>query len=120
MAWTSSAPQGHREREIRIASLGSGGPSLRQLAVATAFSGFRTLSLDVDVRADGDVLLTYVERNDDDRDLVGWLGPHDGLSRTTLLEDVQSYAITSVLRPGLAAVIAPLGDHRLVSRVFEG
>lgn len=119
VAWTSSAPGGQRLREIRIAQLGGGGRDVRRLAVATAFKGFHTLFLDVDLRDDGDILITYMERSNDDRDLVGWLGSHDGLSRTTLLEDVALDVFTSVLLPGLAAVISRLGDGRLASRVLE-
>ncbi len=119
VAWTSSAPGAQRVREVRVARLGSGGPDVRRLAVATAFKGFRTLSLDVDLRGDGDVLVTYLERRNDDRDLVGWLGPHDELSRTTLLEEVAGDVFTSVLTPGLAAVVSRLGDDRLASRVLE-
>lgn len=119
VVWTSSAPGGQRLREIRVARLGSGGPDVRRLAVATAFKGFRSLALDVDLRADGDVLVTYLERSDDDRDLVGWFGPHEALSRTTVLEDVAGDVFTSVLLPGIAAVVSRLGDDRLASRVLE-
>ncbi len=120
VAWTVPAPQDAFEREIWVADLDDGGPDVRRLATATAFKGFRDVSLDVDVRADGNVLVTYVQRRDDVRDLVGWLGPHGDLRSTTLLADVGGLlADAAFLVPGLAAVITTLRGDRLASRVVE-
>ena len=119
VAWTVPARRGTRKRVVRIARLREHGPQVRRLTRTTAFRGAWDLGLDVDVRDDGDVLITYVERQVDQRDLVAWLGPHDALGRTTLLEDVTADPVTSVLVPGLAAVIASPEQGRLVSRVWE-
>ncbi len=119
VGWTVPAQRGTRTRVIRIASLGEGGPDVRRLTRTTAFRGVPDLNLDIHVRADGDVLVTYVERQVDQRDVIGWVGPHGALGRTTLLEDVTADPVASALVPGLAAVIASPERRRLVSRVWE-
>ena len=121
VAWTVPAQWGTRRRVVRIAALGDDQPLMGRLAVVRAFRGFWDLSLDVDAREGGDVLVTYVERQTDRRDLVGWLGPHDDLGRATLIEDLWSAydPVTSVLVPGLAVVTASSAHGRLVSRGWQ-
>lgn len=120
VAWTSSTPQRGGVQAVRVARVDQGRPDVVRLAQVRSFSGFRDLSLDVDVRADGDVLLTYLEREDTARVLVGWLGRHEDLRRTRLVDD------TGVMRgdaaflvDGLAAVVRGVDETRLVSRVAE-
>ncbi|MGA8846174.1 MAG: hypothetical protein WB471_06125 [Nocardioides sp.] len=118
VAWTVPA-RGVRHREVRVASLGDGGPQVRSLTTTRAFRGDVSLGLDVDGRDDGDVLVTYVERRTDERDLVAWLGPHGALDRTTVLSDITEHPVMSGLVPGLAAVVASTAATRLISRVWE-
>lgn len=121
VAWTTPAQWGTRRRVVRTASLDDDGRQVRRLAVTTTFRGFWDLSLDVAVRKDGDTLVTYLERHEDRRDLVGWLGPRVAPARTVLLEDLESAyePVTAVLVPDLAAVVATPESGRLTSRTQE-
>lgn len=109
VAWTSSAPQRRGRREVWVARLGAD-RDRRLLDTVGSFGGFRDLSLTLDLRA-GDVLVTYLERDDDLRRLVGWLGPHDGLLRSALLEDAGVMLDSpALLVPGVAAVVSSVRD----------
>lgn len=120
VAWTSSAPERSGVRQIWTAQLTSRGRDVRPLATAVAFGGFRELSMEVDLRDDGQVLLTYLQRRDDVRDLVGWIGPHDGLRGVTLFEDAGiMLGGSAFLGPGLAAVVRSVRGGGLLSRVLE-
>ena len=121
VAWTSTADGGGGRRDVRLARVGDGRPDVRVLATVASFSGFRDLSLDLDARRDGDLLLTYLQRRDDARDVVAWLGPHDSLHATTLFQDAGiARRDSAVLVDGLAAVVATTADGRVASRVVEG
>ncbi|MEJ7795798.1 MAG: hypothetical protein WKF50_09615, partial [Nocardioides sp.] len=121
VAWTSSAPQRGGARQVWLAQLGDGASAPRLLATVESFSGFRSLSLDVDVRDDGDVLVTYLERDGDMRNLVGLLGPSDQLERTVLLEDTGvALGEAAFLVRGVAAVVGAVRGELLLSRVAEG
>jgi len=76
----------------------------RLLDTVGSFSGFHDLALSVSTRADGDVLVALVERRDDLRDTVAWLGPWDHLERTTLLRDSGGQPV-GLLSPTAAAVV---------------
>lgn len=119
VAWTSSTSQ-RGVQAVRVARLARGRPHVERLAGVPSVSGFRDLSLDLDVRGDGDVLVTYLEREDTRRALVGWLGRHDGLRRTRLVEDAGVMpGDAAFLVDDLAAVVRTVGDAGLVSRVAE-
>lgn len=122
LAWTASAPKRPGMRVVRLARLTAEGPEVRRLAVARSRSGFRDLFLGISMRGDGDVLVTYFQRSDDHDQLMSWLGPHDGLRGTLLLDNAWSLGGGPFLVPGLAGVIAGSGslfDQHLVSRVLE-
>lgn len=119
VAWTSSGAQ-RGTRDIRIARLGTGGPDVRRLAVAGSFRGFRDMSLDVDLRDDGDLLVTYLQRRGSRRQLVGWLGTQDELDSTTLLRDASvMLGDSAFLVPGLTGVVWSVRGGLLVSRTAE-
>lgn len=123
LAWTASAPKHRGMRVVRVARLTTQGPQTRRIAVARSRSGFRDLFLGISMRGDGDVLVTYFQRSDDDDhdQLMSWLGPHDALRGLLLLDNAWSVG-GPFLIPGLAGVIAGSGslfDQHLVSLVLE-
>ncbi len=77
------------------------------LAKVTSLEGFEDLSLGLNVRDDGDVLVSYLQRSDAHEQFMSWLGPHAGLRGVVLLDNAWSAGRGSaILIPGLAAVIA--------------
>ncbi len=119
VAWSSTST-GHGFREINLASLMDGGVDRRQLGVTGFFEANRDLSLDVDLRADGDLLLTYLQRRGSREQVVAWVGAWNDLEVTVLLRDASVMRHDSAfLVPGLAAVVSGADGVRLVSFAQE-
>jgi hypothetical protein len=116
VAWTVSSPLLAGRRDVRLAGLARGETDVLTVAAARSFSGFRDLSLDVDVRTGGDVLVTYLDRVDDERVLTAWLGPHGALQGEQLIGDAGvMLGDAAFLVPGLAAVVSSAAGDRLLS-----
>ncbi|MBA2768878.1 MAG: hypothetical protein H0U35_07070 [Sporichthyaceae bacterium] len=106
VGWTApTAEQDGGTRRVLVAQREPDQPMRKRLLdTVGSFSGFRDLALSVSTRADGDVLVALVERRDDLRDTVAWLGPWDHLERTTLLRDSGGQPF-GLLSPSVAAVV---------------
>ncbi len=108
-------------RSVSAAWLTEEGAERRSVGVTGSFGGFRDLSLDVDLRADGDLLLTYLQRRGHRRQVMAWVGDRSQLTATLLLRDAGvAREDAAYLVPGLAAVLAPTADEGLVSFVQDG
>ncbi|CAN5263244.1 hypothetical protein BH09ACT12_BH09ACT12_16550 [soil metagenome] len=119
VAWTVPGKKAEW-RVVRVAALAGDGPDVRRLASTRSFSGFRDLSLDVDLRGDGDALVSYLKRRGSRRQVVGWFGAPDALQGTTLLKNAGiMIGDSAFLVPGVAAVISSVGYYALASRVLE-
>lgn len=107
-------------REVSTAWLTDDGADRRSLAVTGHFSGFGDLSLDVDLRADGDLLLTYLQRRGHRRQVMAWVGSWLDHAPTLLVRDAGVMRADSAsLVAGRATVVATTGDGGLVSFTQE-
>ena len=117
VSWSSSVA-GNRLRDVNVAWLVDGAVDKRRLGVTDWFDGYRDLSLDVDLRADGELLMTYLGRRGHRRQVVAWAGSRNQLEVTVLVRDAGvPRSDSAFLVTGLAAVIATASEGRSVSFV---
>ena len=120
VAW-SSTNSDRAGRDVNLAWLDGGDVERRNLGVTKTSKGYHDVSLDVGLRADGDLLLTYLQRQGSGQQLVAWVGARNELEPTVLVPDASAMRGGSVfLAPGLAAVVSGASGGRLVSYAREG
>lgn len=118
VAWTE--PGGPDARDVIIAWVVEGVAERRQVGVSERIPGSMDLALDLDVRVDGEVLLTYFHRVGTRRQVLAWVGERHGLQVTRLVRDAGVMrGDASIFVPGRAAVLAQETDGRLLSFTQE-
>lgn len=119
VAW-SSTNSDRAGRDVNLAWLDGGAVERRTLEVTRTSKGHHGVSLDVGLRADGDLLLTYLQQPGSGQRLVAWAGAWDALVPTVLVPDASVVRGGSAfLVPGLAAVVSGTSGGRLVSFARE-